>query len=185
MPRPPRAFFDGLYHIGSHASDDRELFLSDAERCVFLDGLGAILDRFELGLVAYTLMDNHYHAVLRVPDARVSRALQRLHTWYSRLHNKLHGRNAHLFRAHPFARELESDEDLLTTCRYVAWNPVEAGLAADPLAWPWSSVAATAGRERSRVQLHVDPLRDALGARRSWQREYLAFIAPPAVPEAA
>jgi hypothetical protein len=32
-------------------------------------------------------MGNHYHTLLRIPDARVSRALQHLHTWYSRLHN--------------------------------------------------------------------------------------------------
>lgn len=55
--------------------------------------------------------------------------MQLLHTWYARLHNKLHGRSAHLFRAHFFVREIESDEDLLSTCRYLAWNPVAAGLA--------------------------------------------------------
>lgn len=87
MPRKPRAFFDGIYHVSSHGSDDRHLFLSDAERSVFLDGLSRTFERFELGVVAYTLMGNHYHTLLRIPDARVSRALQHLHTWYSRLHN--------------------------------------------------------------------------------------------------
>jgi hypothetical protein len=30
--------------------------------------------------------------------------------------------------------------------RYVARNPVEAGLCADPADWPWSSYAATIGK---------------------------------------
>ena len=34
----------------------RFLFLSDGEREVFLAGLGEVLERFELGLVAYTLL---------------------------------------------------------------------------------------------------------------------------------
>ena len=80
-------------------------------------------------------MGNHYHLLLRTPDTRVSKALQQLHTRYSRLHNKLNGRSAHLFRAHFFARELDSADDLLWTSHYLARNPVAAGIAPHPLAW--------------------------------------------------
>src|SRR5262244_3654861 len=132
MARAPRDWQAGIYHVASHGSDDRRLFLTDGERDVFLTGVGDVIERFELGLVAYTLMGTHYHLLVQVSDGRVSKALQQLHTWYSRLHNKLNGRSAHLFRAHFFARELETDEDLLWTAHYVAWNPVAAGMARHP-----------------------------------------------------
>lgn len=177
MARPPRDFHAGIYHVGSHGSDDRSLFLSDEERRLFLTKLGQLVDRFELGLVAYTLMGNHYHVLLRIADARVSRALQQLHTWYSRLHNQRRARGAHLFRAHAFAREIESDDDLLGTAHYLAWNPVVAGMAAHPFAWPWSSVAATAGVAPARPRLELDPLRRALGDTLDWRARYRAFIA--------
>ncbi len=74
-------------------------------------------------------MGNHYHLVVHTPDARISSALQQLHTWYSRHHNRVHGRSAHLFRAHFMAREISSDQHLLAACRYLALNPVRAGLA--------------------------------------------------------
>jgi putative transposase len=180
MGRAPRCFDAGIYHVGSHGSDNRHLFLADDERSLFLDGLRAVLERYDLGLVAYTLMGSHYHAVLRIADARLSKALQRLHTWYSRRHNKRHGRSAHLFRAHFFAREVESDADLLGACHYLAWNPVEAGLATDPFAWAWSSTAATAGLEPPRLPLELDPIQAALGAGPGWQRRYRAFIAESA-----
>jgi putative transposase len=176
VARAPRAFVAGIYHLGSHGSDDRCLFLSDGEREVFLEGLGQVLERFELGLVSYTLMGNHYHLLLRIPDARVSKALQQLHTWYSRLHNKLNRRSAHLFRAHFFAREIESDDDLLWTARYVAWNPVAAGLAPGPFAWRWSSAAATAGLATPALALELEPLRAAFGGIGAWRRPYRAFI---------
>jgi REP-associated tyrosine transposase len=179
MGRPPREFVEGIYHLASHGSDERHLFLSDSDRKLFLGRLRLILQRFELRLVSYTLMGSHYHLIAVIPDARVSTALQQLHTWYSYLHNRLHGRSAHLFRAHFFARELESDDDLLATCRYLAWNPVEAGLAPNPFAWRWSSAPATAGLARAPLPLELEPLRAALGGESNWQLRYRAFIGPP------
>jgi hypothetical protein len=77
----------------------------------------------------------------------------------------------------PFAREVTSDEDLLGTCRYVAHNPVEAGLCPDPFAWPWASTAASAGLAAPAVLLDPGPLRAALGDGNDWQRRYREFIA--------
>ena len=176
MARAARAFQAGIYHLGSHGSDDRHLYLSDGDRKLFLAGLGEVVERFELGLVSYTLMGNHYHVLLRIADGRISQALQRLHSGYSRAHNKRAGRTAHLFRAHFFARELESDEDLLWTARYLAWNPVVAGLAPHPFAWRWSSAAASAGLARPALPLDVEPLESALGPGPDWRRRYRRFI---------
>jgi REP element-mobilizing transposase RayT len=185
--RKPRAFDAGIYHVAAHGSDDRHLFLADDERAAFLDGLGRIVARFELGLVEYTLLGNHYHAVLRIPDARLSKALQQLHTWYSRLHNKLHRRGAHLFKAHAFSRAIASDADLLGVSRYLAWNAVEAGLAPNPLAWPWASTRAAAGLAPPSLELDLEPLRAALGGRPDWRRRYRDFVSraePPRYPPA-
>ncbi len=71
MPRRPRNFVEGLYHVACQASDTRFLFLSDPERELFLEGLAVTFERFELGLVTYTLMGSHYHLVLFTPDARL------------------------------------------------------------------------------------------------------------------
>ena len=41
MSRRPRCFFEGIYHLGSHGSDDRFLFVTDADREDFLERLAA------------------------------------------------------------------------------------------------------------------------------------------------
>jgi REP element-mobilizing transposase RayT len=152
VARPPRLLVAGIHHLTTHGSDKRFLFLSDEDREDFLERLALICERFELALLSYVLLGNHYHALLRIPDARLSRALQRLHTEYSRHHNRRQRRSAHLFRAHPYTGEIGSDEQLVAACRYLARNPVEAGLADDPLDWPWSSARAHAGLERPRFR---------------------------------
>jgi putative transposase len=176
--RVPRAFVDGIFHLAAHASDLRHLFIGDRDRQDFLKRIAIACERFELGLLSYTLMGNHYHVILRVPDARVSRALQWLHTAYSRDHNRRYGRRAHLFRAHALARMIESDEDLVGTARYLARNPVEAGLVRDPLAWPWSSARTHAGLERPRIPLAEEPLEAAFGGP-AWRENYLMHIRRP------
>jgi putative transposase len=176
MPCRPRSFAEGIYHVGAHGSDDRDLFVNDEDRNDFLDRLAAVWRRFELELLSYVLLGNHYHTILLIPDARVSRALQRLHSEYSRQHNRRHGRKAHLFRAHPFAREIESDDDLVNTHRYLARNPVEANLVSDPLDWPWGSARAHAGLEPPRIPLDEMSLRAALGGTPGWRERFRAYI---------
>jgi REP element-mobilizing transposase RayT len=178
VPRRRRAFTEGIYHVASHGSDNRELFRKEEDGVDFLDRLAFVCREYELDLLSYTLMSNHYHALLRIPDSRLSRALQRLHTEYSRHHNRRHARSAHLFRAHPFAREIETDEDLAATSRYLALNPVDAGLASDPLDWPWSSARAHAGLQRAQIPLDERALRAAFGDGEGWRERYRAFVVP-------
>lgn len=170
-------FVEGIYHCGSHGSDTRDLFLNAGDGVSFLGRLALVGERFDLRLIAYALLGNHYHAIAATPGDCLSRALQQVHSWYARWHNRRHERFAHLFRAHCFAREITSDEDLLGTCHYVAHNPVEAGLSDDPFAWPWSSAAASAGLAAPTIPLDPGPLQAAFGGGDDWQRRYRAFIA--------
>jgi putative transposase len=176
MARPLRNLNEGLHHVTPRASDERLLFDTDASRSMFLDRLAATFATFEIGLVTWTLMGTHYHLVITSPGPGLSPALQRLHSWYSRLHNKARSRSAHLFRAHFFSRQIDSDLDLLGVCRYVARNPVEAALVRNPLDWRWSSARASAGLERPQIPLQEEPLRAALGGVLGWRARYRDYV---------
>jgi REP element-mobilizing transposase RayT len=176
MARKPRCFGEGIYHLSSDGSDIRQLFLSGEDRLEFLKLLATTCERFEVPLISYVLMGNHYHAVVRTPDDRVSEALQFLHTGYSRNHNRRNARSAHLFRAHPFAREIEGNDDFLTVILYLALNPVAAGFVRHPLDWPWSSARAHAGVDASMIPLDELLLRGALDDAPDWRSRYVALI---------
>jgi putative transposase len=179
MPRRRRSFHPGLHHIAPRASDNRFLFETNAERRSFLAELTTTFEHFEIAVVAYTLMGTHYHAIVNIPDTRLPKALQQLHTAHARVANRTRGRRAHLFRAHYFAREITTGDDLLGVCHYLAHNPVRAHLSADPFAWRWASTAATAGLATQQIPLDLEPIRRALGGRPHWPRRYEAFIATP------
>jgi putative transposase len=176
VARRPRNLYGGIYHLAARGSDTRRLFVRDEDREEFLERLAAIWEHFELALLSYVLMGTHYHALVRIPDARLSRALQHLHTEYSRWHNRRHRRSAHLFRAHAMTKEIASERQLVAACRYLALNPVEAGLVDDPIAWPWSSARVHAGLEPPRIPLAESDLRAAFGDADDWRERYRSTI---------
>jgi REP element-mobilizing transposase RayT len=176
MGRPPRNFVDGIYHVTAHASDTRYLFLTPDDRRDFLDRLVFSVAPHDIRLLDYVLMGNHYHTLVHTPGARLSDALQRLHTGYSRRHNRRHGRSAHLFRAHCVTRAVTTDRQLLATYRYIARNPVRACLVVDPLDWPWSSARTHTGAERPTVPLDETPLRAAFADAPDWRDRYRRLV---------
>lgn len=182
VPRAPRQFVEGgIYHVASRGSNGQPLFVFDDDRRTFLNHLEAVVHRYPLECVSYCLMGNHYHLVVRTLDGGLSHAMRQLNGGYSRYFNRNYGRTAHLFRSHFMALPIEDESYLLTVCRYVAHNPVRAGLCSLPDEWPWSSHRATAGLERAPRFLNDALLREACGADHAWQRRYRDFVsvAPP------
>jgi len=59
MGRAWRIEFDGaLYHLMSRGNDGQSIFLSDADRELFLTTTGEMSDRFDIDIFAYVLMPN-------------------------------------------------------------------------------------------------------------------------------
>lgn len=176
MGRPLRLYAQGIYHVAAHGSDDRNLFLDDRDRRIFLNLLELTFIPLGLRVVSYVLMTNHHHLLVETPDDRIARGLQQLHGGFAGIHNSRHGRRAHLFRAHPTARRIEDDDDLIWTGRYIARNPVEAGMTSSPFDWLWGSGQAHAGLAFPQIPLHEAPLRAALGGGSDWRRRYLTYV---------
>ena len=178
MARRPRVFIpNGIYHVASHGSDERPLFVYDADRRAFLERLAEVVARYELSCLSYCLMGNHYHQIVQTPDERLSAALKDLHGGYSREFNRTHSRRSHLFRNRFFAELIDDDAYLLQACRYVVLNPVRAGLCREPSDWPWSSYRSSAGIDPAPRFLSESLLRDACGGGENWRARYRDFVA--------
>lgn len=177
MGRPLRTFLpNGVYHVASRGSDKKPIFRLDEDRERFLERLQLTVERYRLPCLAYCLMDNHYHLIVRTPDARLSAAMRELNGGYSKQFNAIHRRSAHLFRNRFMAQLIDSDSYLLIVCRYVAHNPVRAGLCQEPSTWKWSSYRATVGIDPARRFLDERILAGALGGGDRWRDRYREFV---------
>jgi putative transposase len=140
MPRPPRVILPGgIYHVTSRGNRREPIFFADGDRVLFLEILRQVITRHTWQLFAYCLMHNHYHLVVQVPDADLSVGMRTLNGSYAQWFNKVHGLVGHLFQARYHAVQVESDWHLLHLSRYLALNPVRAGLCRSAADWPWGS----------------------------------------------
>jgi putative transposase len=99
MARPLRIVCPGAwYHITARGNERRDIFRDDKDRLRFLEILAEMVDRFEVCLHAYVLMDNHYHLLLEIRRANLSQSIQWLNVSYSVWFNRRHGRSGHLLQ---------------------------------------------------------------------------------------
>ena len=96
-------------------------------------------------MLAYCLMGNHHHFVLRTHRPNLSRLMRPINGVCSQRFNRRHGLVGHLLQGRFKAILVQADTYLLQVCRYVELNPVRAGLVDNPAAWPWMSYSSHIG----------------------------------------
>lgn len=178
MARPLRIpVAGGIYHLLARGNDRGQIFADDADRSEFLAIAAEVLGRFGWRCLTYCLMGNHYHLVALTPEENLSRGMRQLNGVYAQRYNRRHRRGGHLFGGRFHAVLVERDTHLLELARYVALNPVRAGLCARPEGWPWSAHRTLIGTAPNGI---VDPgelLRLFGGPLDQARRRYRAFVA--------
>ncbi len=157
MARPLRIEFPGaVYHITSRGNAKQFIFMDDVDRGKFLKVLFSVVERFNWLCHTYCLMDNHYHLIIETPEGNISRGMRQLNGVYTQVFNRRHKRVGHLFQGRYKAILVDKDSYLLSLCRYVALNPVRAGLVKRLEEWRWSSYRASIGEVEKPLFLTVD-----------------------------
>jgi len=177
----PRANRQGaesrLYHVGTRGNNRQPVYLGDGDRLAFLNLLAKTVEKSSWTLHAYCLMGNHYHLLLETNLDDLSAGMQLLNGGYAMTFNRRHRRTGHLFGNRFWSEPIERDEHLLECCRYIAWNPVRAGLCTRPEDWQWASYPAVLGLDRLPSFLATEPTLLQFGAdrKRAVQR-FRAFV---------
>jgi len=137
-----------FHHVMVRGSGRHDIFCDDDDRVAYCDRLSLVFLDDGARCLAWALMPNHVHLVVRTGARPLARVMHRLGTRYSRYFNDRHGRFGHLLQGRYRAIRVASDAQLATLVRYVHANPVRAGLVAsiEELArYRWTGHAALIG----------------------------------------
>ncbi len=177
MTRQLRIEYEGAYyHALSRGNDQQAIFLSDQDRNAFLQTLVRMSERFEVDIIAYVLMDNHYHLLLRTNRANLSKSMQWLGTTYTTIFNLRHSRKGHLFQGRFKSILVENEPYLVQLSCYIHRNPLRAGMVQRLLDYPWSSYPAYVYNRRCPNWLKTDLILSRLGPDKSGRKEYRAKV---------
>jgi REP-associated tyrosine transposase len=150
MARTVRIQFPGaIYHVRTIGNSKQAVFLCDGDRWAFLRMLGSVVERYQWLCHGYCLMNNHYHLMIETPRGNLSSGMKVLNGAYTQATNRRHGRTGHIFEGRFRSKVLEKEGHLVELCRYIALNPVKAGVVDDPAEWRWSSFRAMSGSQQA------------------------------------
>ncbi|MEM7015743.1 MAG: transposase [Pseudomonadota bacterium] len=148
MSRPLRIEFEGAwYHVMNRGASRQAIFKTDAQRQHFLSLLAEASSRFNAEWHAYCLMGNHYHLMLRTPEANLQRIMRHINGLYTQYYNRSERRDGPLFRGRYKAILVEAPTYWARLSRYIHRNPLDAGLVDDLIDYPWSSYPAYIDRQ--------------------------------------
>ena len=129
-----------FYHVYNRGVGRQCIFTHDRNYIFLLRRAKRYLPDYDLRIIAYCLMPNHYHFLLCPGDEHaVPRFLQRLFSSYTQAFNLQERRSGTLFQGRPRKVLVDSDGYLLHVCRYIHRNPLEAGLVEKLSDWPYSN----------------------------------------------
>lgn len=125
----------GWHHVMNRGSRRYDVFIDDEDRHFFLRATHEATARVEADLVAWCLMDNHYHLLVYCKSGGLSRAMQRLGSRYTKKFNRDHGFDGPLFRSRFTSVAIDTEQQLIAAARYIHRNPLELGFALRSYSW--------------------------------------------------
>ena len=139
-PRRPPYLPGQYYHIYNRGAHGQSIFREEDNFLFVLRKMKKYRRKFGLSLIAYCLMPNHYHFLIR-QDAEHPAGLlpQRVFNSYSKAYNKRYDHSGTLFEGPYKVIHVDKTDYLLHLCRYIHANPVKDGLVARPEDWPYSN----------------------------------------------
>lgn len=150
MPRGPRLDAPGaLHHVMVRGMERRAIFRSKQDREDFISRLTTVCVETGLVVLAWALLPNHVHLLVRTGRRPLATAMRRLLTGYAVNFNRRHRRVGHLFQNRYKSILVEQDPYLLELVRYIHLNPLRIGLVLDLTAladYPWTGHSALLGR---------------------------------------
>jgi putative transposase len=127
------------YHVFNRGVDKQVIFYEREHFSICMRLIQKYLRIYSIELLAWCLMPNHYHFILRTEEENeISLFMQTLFNAYVQALNRIRKRRGPLFEGR-FKHVLVSEQNyLLHLCRYIHLNPVKAGLVRMPHEWFFS-----------------------------------------------
>ena len=128
MARKARIEYEGAYyHVINRGNYRSWIFESEGARKSFLECLQLTCNAKNWRLHAWCLMGNHYHLLIKTPDANLVDGMRWLQSTFANRFNRSRGVHGHVFQGRYKAIVLD-DDAIGPVAHYIHLNPCRAGI---------------------------------------------------------
>jgi len=144
MPRIARIVGAGYpHHIIERGNNRERVFRDSTDYEKYLFFLSKYSEEKEVAVLAYCLMPNHVHLLVRPSDEEsLAKMMQGVTLCYTQYFNRKKGRTGRLWECRYHSTVIDGNSYLWTVSRYIENNPVRAGIVKRPEEYPYSSAKA-------------------------------------------
>jgi putative transposase len=144
MPRRARIVGPGYpHHIIQRGNNREKVFLDKEDYEKYLSLLETYSEKKETSILAYCLMPNHVHLLVRPSeDDGLAKMMQGITLCYTQYFNKKNERTGRLWECRYHSTVVDEERYLWAVCRYIENNPLRARIVRKPEGYPYSSAKA-------------------------------------------
>lgn len=174
MARQPRIEYKGAcYHVMSQGDKHENIFYKKVDRLKFLEKTGEVVDKFNLRVHCYLLMDDRFHLLIETPEGNLSRCMHQLNSSYSNWFKLKYGIKGSVFQGRYRASLVEKDGYLMLLSAHIHLTPVRDGKVKKPENHEWSSFKTYIGKEKRKPWLYTAELLAEVGNQKRFYRKYV------------
>ena len=129
----------GLYHVMVRGAGRQILFEDKWDYKRYVDKLAETKTSMNTELIAYCLMNNHVHMLIKANDVKLlGQMMRKIGTSYAAFYNKKYDHCGNVFQGRYLSKNINDESQLLRCVRYIHNNPVKANFGRID-EYPWSS----------------------------------------------
>lgn len=129
----------GYYHVMMRGNNREKIFRNTTEKQYLIELLQIQADEENISIIAYCLMDNHVHLLIRSDLQLMSEALKWINIKFAGRYNYKYKRTGHVFQGRYKSEVINTEEHLMQVIRYIHNNPVKAKMVSEASDYEWSS----------------------------------------------
>jgi|LFRM01.2.fsa_nt_gb putative transposase len=125
MSNKPRMIVPNVfYEVTTSCIPELKIFSSESLKVFFLEQLLISLKKYSFKCYSWSIMDDHYHLVLKSSDYTISRFMKRFNSVLAKKYNKSHNRHGTAFSRKFSSVIVQREGGLEDVIRFVHLNPV-------------------------------------------------------------
>lgn len=115
---------NAYYHVVMRGNNRQNIFSCEEDMYHLMRCISHAAERYRFVLVAFCIMTNHFHLLIRSEDD-LSNIMRQINRRYSDYYSKRYRHVGRIYQSRYFSKEVDTPQALLAVSRYIHRNPIE------------------------------------------------------------